>query len=122
MEIIKLYDSELRLMEIIWNLEGAKTAKHISLLAADEFGWNKNTTYTVLKKLVSKGAIERVEPQFQCISKITREQVQLQETRQLIDKLYNGSMKTFFTSFLKKENLSHEEIEELKKIIDDELE
>ncbi len=122
METIKLYDSELRLMEIIWTLDEDKTAKHISLLAADELGWNKNTTYTVLKKLVAKGAIERVEPHFQCLSKITREKVQLQETRQLIDKLYNGSLKTFFTSFLKKENLSHEEIDELKKIIDDELE
>ncbi len=103
METIKLYDSELRLMEIIWTLDEDKTAKHISLLAADELGWNKNTTYTVLQKLVAKGAIERVEPHFQCLSKITREKVQLQETRQLIDKLYNGSLKkTFFTSFLKK--------------------
>ncbi|QUI22625.1 BlaI/MecI/CopY family transcriptional regulator [Vallitalea pronyensis] len=122
METIKLYDSELRLMEIIWTLEDDKTAKHISLLAADAFGWNKNTTYTVLKKLVAKGAIERVEPQFQCMSKITREQVQLQETRLLIDKLYNGSLKAFFTSFIKKENLTDEEMDELKKIIDDELE
>lgn len=121
METVKLFDSELRLMEIIWTLEEDKSAKHISLLAEEAYGWNKNTTYTVLKKLIGKGAIKRVEPKFQCIPKITREQVQAVETRQLINKLYNGSIKTFFASFLRRENLSSEEMDELKKIIDQEM-
>lgn len=121
MEQIKLFDSELRLMELIWQQKEYTTAKNISLIATDIIGWNKNTTYTVLKKLIKKGAIERIEPNFVCKPLITRKQVQLDETRKLIDKLYNGSVKTFFTSFLKKENLSKEEIEELKDIIGKEL-
>lgn len=118
MEIIKLFDSELRLMEIIWR-EWPVSAKDISLMAANETGWNKNTTYTILKKLVEKNAVRRTDPNFICEPLITREQVQLDETRKLIDKLYDGSLKTFFSSFLRKENLSEEEIDELKKIIDE---
>lgn len=121
MEQIKLYDSELKLMELIWQQEEQKTAKQISIIVSEIIGWNKNTTYTVLKKLVGKGAIERIEPNFMCKPIITREQVQLDETRKLINKLYDGSMKTFFASFLKKEHLSKEEIEELKDIINKEL-
>lgn len=108
-------------MEIIWQQEECMTAKQISLIASEDIGWNKNTTYTVLKKLVEKRAIKRLEPQFKCQPLITREQVQVEETRKLIDKLYDGSIKTFFTSFLKKENLSEKEINELKELINKEL-
>ena len=108
-------------MELIWQQKELTTAKQISLIASEEIGWNKNTTYTVLKKLVTKGAINRLEPNFICEPLITREQVQLDETRKLIDKLYDGSLKTFFASFLKKEHLSQEEITELKDIIDKEF-
>jgi len=41
-------------MEIIWENEPI-SAKQISLIAAEQIGWNKNTTYTVIKKLESKG-------------------------------------------------------------------
>lgn len=118
MEEIKLFDSELKLMEIIWD-KAPVSAKEISLIAAEQIGWNKNTTYTVLKKLVEKNAVKRTDPNFMCEPLITREQVRLEETRKLIDKLYQGSLKTFFSSFLQEEKLSKEEIEELKKIIDE---
>ena len=57
----KLFDSEAKVMEIIW-ARGAISAKEISLIAADTIGWNKNTTYTVIKKLETKGFIRRDEP------------------------------------------------------------
>jgi predicted transcriptional regulator len=114
---IKLFDAELRLMEIVWAHEPV-TAKEISLIAAKEIGWNKNTTYTVLKKLVEKNAVLRSEPNFVCSSLITREQVGTVETRKLIDRLYEGSAKAFLASFLQKEKLSPGELAELKDIID----
>ena len=46
----KLFDSELKVMELIWANEPI-SAKELSILADKEFGWNKNTTYTVIKKL-----------------------------------------------------------------------
>ena len=48
-----MFDSELKVMEIIWESEPV-SAKQISLIAADKIGWNKNTTYTVIKKLEAK--------------------------------------------------------------------
>ena len=52
---IKLYDSELKVMEILWK-EGELTAGHIAKILKEEIGWNRNTTYTVIKKCIEKGA------------------------------------------------------------------
>ena len=51
-----LFDSERKVMEVIWK-EGDVTAKQISLTLRDTIGWNKNTTYTVIKKCIQKGFI-----------------------------------------------------------------
>ena len=60
---IKLYDSELKVMEILWK-EGELTAGQIAKILKEEIGWNRNTTYTVIKKCIEKGAVERIEPKF----------------------------------------------------------
>jgi predicted transcriptional regulator len=39
LEQIKLFDSELRLMEILWE-RAPVTAKVVSLIAAEQIGWN----------------------------------------------------------------------------------
>lgn len=63
----KLFDSEMKVMELIWANEPV-SAKQLSLLAAQSIGWNKNTTYTVLKKLEAKGFLLRRDPGFVCTS------------------------------------------------------
>ena len=48
---MKLFDSEWKVMEVLWR-ENDLTAKEVSLRLAESIGWNKNTTYTVLKKCI----------------------------------------------------------------------
>ena len=116
MEAVKLFDSELKIMEILWR-EGALSAKQISVLAANEIGWNKNTTYTVIKKLIDKDVVQRNEPGFICSPLILRDAVQKDETERLIDKLWGGSKKAFFAAFVD-EHLSEDELCELKSLIE----
>jgi len=116
LENIKLFDSELKIMSIVWDKEPVP-AKEISLIAAETIGWNKNTTYTIIKKLVEKNAILRTEPNFICTSLIKKEDVRKVETQSLIDKLFNGSRKAFFAAFIE-EDISNDELEELKKLIE----
>ena len=113
----KLFDSEIKVMEIIWSAEPI-TAKQVSLIAAETIGWNKNTTYTVLKKLESKGAIKRAEPSFTCTSLISRDEIQRAETQSLIDKLFGGSKKALFSALLEDEKLSESDIKELRDMIE----
>lgn len=117
MEKIKLFDGELKLMELLWDNEGT-TAKELTLLAAEKIGWNKNTTYTVIKKLVGKGAIRREEPNFICNSQIIREEVGHEEAKELLNSFFDGSVKSLFASFMTHEKLSHEEADELRRLID----
>lgn len=113
---IKLFDSELKIMNIIWDKEPV-SAKELSLIAADTIGWNKNTTYTIIKKLIEKNAVERIEPGFTCSSLIRKDDIQKAETASLIEKLYNGSKKAFFSAFIE-EQISDDEFEELKKLLE----
>ncbi len=116
MKDIKLFDSELKIMEILWR-EGDLSAKQISIIAANEIGWNKNTTYTIITKLADKKVIMRQDPDFICSAIITRDDVQKDETERLISKLWGGSKKAFFASFVD-EHLSEDEINELKSLIE----
>ena len=113
----KLFDSEIKVMEIIWE-KGPLSAKEISLIAADSIGWNKNTTYTVIKKLEAKGFIRRDEPGFICSPLVSREQMQKQETESLINKFFGGSKKALFSALIDKEDLTDEQAEELQRLID----
>lgn len=114
---MKLFDSEFKLMEMVWADPGC-TAKDLSLRAGETIGWNKNTTYTVLKKLVEKGALERQEPGFRCVPRISRDRVAKEETEGLVQKLFGGSRKAFFAALLEEEPLSPQELAELREMID----
>jgi predicted transcriptional regulator len=103
-------------MEVIWEHEPV-SAKEISSIAANQFGWNKNTTYTVIKRLIEKEVLRRDEPGFVCSSIIKRDEVQKAETSTLIDRLFGGSKKAFFAAF-SDEKLSKDEIEALKALIE----
>lgn len=113
---IKLFDSELKVMSVLWR-EGDKAAKEISDVLKAEIGWNMNTTYTVIKKCVAKGAIERTEPGFMCRALISKEDVQAAETDELIGKLYDGSVDKLFAALLERKDLTAEQIAELKHIV-----
>jgi len=114
---MKVFDSEIKLMEIIWEHEPI-SAKEVSLLADKEIGWNKNTTYTVIKKLIDKGYVKREEPGFICTSLISKDEVQKSEAKGLVDKLFAGSKKALFSALLEDEELTDDEISELRDLID----
>lgn len=115
---IKLGDAELKVMNVLWN-EGGCTAKHISDILSERVGWNMNTTYTLIKRCIKKGAIERSEPNFMCQALVSREAVQETETNELLDKLFDGSADKLFAALVGRKNLSPEQIKKLKKIVGD---
>ncbi|MCI9491728.1 MAG: BlaI/MecI/CopY family transcriptional regulator [Lachnospiraceae bacterium] len=115
---VKLFDSELKVMDVLWR-EGDKTAKYIAEVLKGEVGWNKNTTYTLIKRCMNKGAIERSEPNFMCHALIPKEEVQEAETEELINKVYDGSADKLFAALLGRKNLSAEQINRLKQLVEE---
>lgn len=113
----KLFDSEIKVMEIIWENEPV-SAKQVSLIATEQIGWNKNTTYTVIKKLEIKGYIKREDPGFMCSSLVSRDDVCKTEAQSLVDKFFGGSKKALFSSLLEDEKLSSDDLDELRRMIE----
>ncbi|MDD4163702.1 MAG: BlaI/MecI/CopY family transcriptional regulator [Eubacteriales bacterium] len=113
----KIFDSEIKVMEIIWQ-NSPISAKEISLIAADSIGWNKNTTYTVLKKLEAKGFIRRDDPGFICTALVSKDEIRKTEAESLLKKMFGGSRKALFSALLEDESLSDGEIDELRKLIE----
>ena len=92
---MNLFDSELKVMEVLWE-QGTKSARDIVDVLSQRIGWNKNTTYTVIKKCIEKEAVSREDPGFLCTPLVTRDEVARSETEQLIDKMCGGSSELFF--------------------------
>ena len=115
---MKLVDSEIKVMEVLWR-EGDCTAKRIAQVLGEAVGWNVNTTYTLIKRCIGKGAIERSEPNFLCRALVSREEVQQQQTQELIDKVYGGSVDKLFAALLGGKGVSREQLDRLRAMIDE---
>ncbi len=114
---IRLHEGELNVMELLWSNQSL-TAKDIAKIIKEYIKWEKNTTYTVIKRLIDKGAITREEPGFVCKAAITKSEVQKIEMNALLVKLFDGEMSNFFREFLAEATLGPDEIRELRKILD----
>ena len=115
---MKLFDSELKVMDVLWR-EGDLPAKAIARTLTEEIGWNVNTTYTLIKRCIAKEAIERSEPGFMCRALVSKEQVQQEETQELIDKVFDGSADKLFASLLGGRRISREQLMQLRSMIDE---
>ena len=115
---IKLVNSEIKVMDVLWK-EGDTMAKHIADVMNERYGWNINTTYTLLKRCIKKSAVKRIEPNFVCRALISQEQVQNVETDELLHKVFDGSVDMLFSSLLSRKNLSADQIENLKHMVEE---
>lgn len=115
---MNLFDSELKVMEVIWQ-HSSITASDIAKVLKEEIGWNRNTTYTVIKKCIQKEVIRREEPNFICIALLSREQAQQYGVATLIRKMYKGNIGSFVSTFAPDGILSTKQIENLQKMIED---
>lgn len=116
MEECKLFESEYRFMNLVWELEPVRSTELAKVCYA-ELGWKKSTCYTVLKKLSERNFIKNEEAVV--TSLIGREEVQKYESESVVMKNFNGSLPAFLTAFLKDKKLTREEAEEIRKMIEE---
>ena len=117
MESVKLFESELRIMAYIWEHDNPP-AKDIAAHCLKTYAWTKNTTYSILNKLVAKAYIERREPNFLCVPLIERKNARLDEAKSVVGRFFDGSYKLLFAELLAAKAISPEELKELKDMIE----
>lgn len=115
---IKIFDSELLMMEYLWE-HGPCIAADLAEEFLKRYNWKKSTTYIVLKRLEGKGAISREEPKYLVTPIVTRQQVQSAETNTLVDRMFGGSFASLFANFLNSDQISEKTLDELQALIDE---
>jgi predicted transcriptional regulator len=113
---VKLFDAELKVMNLLWS-EGELTALELIAKLKDGVGWKRTTTYTVIRKCIEKGAIERTEPNFLCRALISQVEAQKYELDELRNKLFGGSRDFLVAALLNDEELTADEVKNLKEYI-----
>lgn len=112
----KLFEGEYKLMEVLWD-SGAVNSTRLVELCREKLGWNKSTTYTVLRKLKNKGAVRHEDTVVTPI--LTRQAAIQAQGEELVERV--GSLSLFMTAFLSGRKLTREEAEELKALIDEKM-
>lgn len=112
---MKLTNTEIRFMSLIWQNEPIASGELVTL-CAKAFDWKKSTTYTFLKRLQERGILQNNNAIITSIVK--EEEIQKMESKEIIKNTFSGSLPKFITSFLSDEKLSQNEIEEIRKLLD----
>ncbi len=115
MEKYKLFDAEMKFMDIVWQQE-PMTSRRLTELCQVRLGWKRTTTYTVLKKLGDRGIVQNLEGTVTALVK--REQVQQYESGAVVDRAFGGSLPSFIAAFVSGRNLSEEDAREIQLLID----
>ena len=116
METPKIFDSELRFCEILWEQQPVRSSE-LAHLCAEKLGWKKSTTYTVIKRLTERGVVQTEDAVVTAL--VSRDQVQRAESRAFVERNFSGSLPGFLNAFVGGRGLSAEEADELRRMIAD---
>ncbi len=111
----RLADGEYRFAALVWANEPLSSGQLVRL-AADALGWKKSTTYTVLKKLCSRGILRNEGGTVTALVK--QDAVQRQESAAVVDRTFGGSLPRFVAAFLNEKPISVEEAAQIRALLD----
>ncbi|MBQ7051030.1 MAG: BlaI/MecI/CopY family transcriptional regulator [Firmicutes bacterium] len=115
MEDMKLGVVESRFADLIWMNEPIASGELVKM-CRQKLDWKKSTTYTVLKKLCDKGIFQNVEGVVS--SKISKKDFYAIRSEQFVEETFQGSLPAFIAAFTQRKQLSKEEINEIRRMIE----
>lgn len=119
MEKINLSDGEWKLMNLLWQ-NPPKTITQLTKELEQATGWGRNVIITMLKRLEAKGAVRHEDGERAKLfyPSVERDGAVLEETRGFLNRVYQGSLSLMVNAMVSSSELSDEEIEDLKAILD----
>ena len=114
----KISSSELAVLEVLWQSDEALPISSIRLTLEQQRGWDGSTIKTLLRRLCEKGAVKTEKRDvFYYSPAIEQEEYQRWSTHSLINRVYQGSAGALVASLIQGNQLSQQEIEELRTIL-----
>jgi BlaI family penicillinase repressor len=119
--IPQISDAEWDVMKVVWE-EGPLTAGDVVKHVAREKKWRPRTIKTLLGRLVRKGAVamQADGKRFIYKARVTREACRRHESRSFLSRVFDGAVAPALVHFIKHAELSQSEIDELKRILEQE--
>ena len=120
MHRIDLTQAEWQLMEKLWD-HAPQTGRELTEAMAAQTGWNRSTTLTLLRRLMEKGAVccDAQGRKNVFYPAVRREDAAAQQTRDLLGRVYKGSLSMLVIEMTKREALPQREIDELYALLQD---
>lgn len=120
--IPQISESELEVIKILWEL-GEATSNQIIDGLEGKTDWKPKTIHTLITRLVFKKAVtaKKIDGKsYMYYPSISEEEYRSYANESFLKKLYNGSVNLMLSTFIREQSLSKEEIDELKKLLDEE--
>lgn len=111
----KVFESEYRFCLLLWEHEPINSTE-LAKLCKEQLGWSKATTYTVIRRLAERGVLKNENATVSSL--ITKEETQIAEIDELLEKRFGGSLPAFLTAFTKQQKLTEEQLAEIMRIIE----
>lgn len=115
MDTPKIFESEYRFCQILWENEPVRSSELVRL-CKEILGWKQSTTYTVIKRLSQRGVVKNENSIVSSL--VSKHQVQKAEFDELIENRFNGSIPSFLAAFTDSHALSKDDLDEIQKMID----
>jgi predicted transcriptional regulator len=115
MEQYRLGEMEQKFADLIWEQAPISTRK-LTKLCAETFGWKRTTTYTMLKRLCLRNLFANEKGTV--VVRMSKEDFQAAQGEQFLQETFDGSLPRFLAAFSRRQKLSPDEIDELRKLID----
>lgn len=116
MEVPKIFESEYRFCLILWEHEPVNSTRLVEL-CKQQLGWSKATTYTVIRRLAERGVLRNENTIVSSL--VSKEQAQESQLEEMVEKTFEGSIPAFIAAFSRSKKLSKQEVDQLRKLIDE---
>ncbi len=118
----QLSDTELEIMKIVWGDPSEVTlfSYIMDALAAKGRPCQKNTLIVLLSRLMNKGFLraKKIGRRNEYMALVSESAYQTAQTKDFLDKLYEGSAKGLVAGLIAGDLLTDEEYAELKKLLE----
>lgn len=116
----KISDAEWEVMKIIWALGEATSSEIIEELKGKQ-PWKSTTVKSLISRLLNKDAIsfKKLGKEYFYFSLVSEEECIKEESNSFIKKVFNGSLNEMILNFVKSDNLTKEDINDLRSLLDE---
>ncbi len=116
----KISAAELEIMKILWASGEALPVTAIRERLSALQGWEATTIKTLVSRLCKKGALKQEKRNvFYYSPLISRAEYDAWATRDLIQRLYNGSARALVSALVTAKGLTREDIQELSRMLEE---